>query len=192
MRGMRVHRILSVPASHMGTVRRPDSCNHEHIPGKTIVTFSMKHFCWATTAMILAAGSASAQTAQRCTSLRPGTVFYRLHQTNGFDVVLRVMKDEARDANARPRDTVSVEAWQNKEPQGPMGIPPDGTGTGTLGPGDGLDITVRWNNGTVGSYTARARRVQHGFDLVGGRTHDVIHPSSQANWASKDKLACAD
>ncbi len=142
-------------------------------------------------AMLVAAVAAAAHAGEGCTRLKPASVYYRLHQTNGFDVVLQVTNADA-GAAARPSPSVRVLAWQNKEPEGPMNVRPDGAGTGVLGTREGLDITVHWNNGTVGVYTARARTLRRGFELVGGKTYDAVHPSSQATWASKDRLTCAD
>jgi len=127
-----------------------------------------------------------------CAALKKGVYFYRLNQTNGFWVTFRIYNPASRDPNQRLRHTVGVEAWMNKQPEGPNYIPHDGLGQGTLSPQGGLSVRVEWQNGAIGVYTARAKVSGTGFVLVDGKTFDEVHPNSRAAWSSNDRLPCSN
>jgi hypothetical protein len=150
-----------------------------------------KWFAFLLVSLLGALTSNQASAQPTCTALKVGTFFYRLHQTNGYDVTFRVTNTGSRDENQRLRHTIALDAWQNKQPEGPSYIPPDGRGSGTLSPQGGLSIKVNWNNGTIGVYTAKANISGDGFILVSGTTYDETHPNSRAKWTSKDRLSCA-
>lgn len=52
--------------------------------------------------------------------------------------------------------------------------------------GNGIDITVYWNNGTVGEYTGKIN--SHG--RIEGTTYDRQHPQTMASWYSAQTLSC--
>src|SRR5262249_23475623 len=57
--------------------------------------------------------------------------------------------------------------------------------------GTRFHLTVTWNNGDRGIYTAVVGDTASGTKLVDGRTYNAVHPANWSVWSSNTNIQCA-
>jgi hypothetical protein len=100
---------------------------------------------------------------------------WQIVQTNGFRVAINITQDQDRLSAFASHSGGSVQSIE---------------ATGSVR-GPDFEMTITWNNGTKGRYTAT---LTHGaftappLGFLKGHTEDLNHPGSKADWESDGRV----